>query len=1111
MQIKIWWPLLFVATIVTASILVFPADLRLADLLGKSGRTQEAIETYSRLLQKQPGRNDVRMQLSKLYIQEGDYENAVEQVEKIDDEYLIDAYTLNQIADIYSQLGNKNKTISTLEKVIDISPENPEYRRKLAEAYEWNLDSPKALDIYQSLIDESPNDVPTLKKLVTLTLAANDRVKAKLYLRRLLSQRPADLASRKRLGDIYIDADQKELATEEYERVLKATPDDNPLRARLADLYLWMQNYDHTVSHLEYLVSHNPLNDRYFDKLMKLTRETEPEKAINYLKFRISHTPQQYELYERLYHLYVHVGYTDEAIEQLQAIVKRHEDEPIWQAKLAQLYHDTMQPEQSTATLQTLLQHETYQQEAATKLRHYYQDRKKLDALASLYAELKEQNALRVAWRAEYADLLVRTHHNDEAIDEYQELLNRRPTDAATRIRLANLYLHQGESKKARRLIKNGREKYHAEDRRFLLYAASFFEKQGLPEESISAYEYLAGLSPDSKKFTMPLIALYLKTGHPEKAHALYDELIAHEPGNIDLKLEVANLHWRQRDFDGMHQQIWKISKLEPPPANIHKKIGAFYFDRSFYGLAAKHLENVDQSATPDSLTLQHLALSLAWSNQWDKARSAYVRHHENFPNDYFSHYHFGSLLAGLGESEAAEQQFKTALRLTRQQPDDRQINEVRAGIFAHRGEYEKSVGLYRTVISQYPEDLSTYLNYAEGLLLLKDYDESVKWAEHVLARQPDNYLALRLQGRALFQQRKFKQAAKSMRSLLRYAPDDPTLQLDLSEAQLNSGEWYAGMRTLKKMLDVNPAHPTARQRLNELRRLHSEAFSFDYSHEQQSDNFFKRISKFSFTKAISSLFGMALWVSEENYSSETPGFADTQYRDIGTQVTSYWRPELQTRFGAEARRLGNSWDMAGAGSVLWRFNSFASLNLAADMNALWNDPLMASFFEGRTNRLQSDLNLTLMKNIVIWNRLSYEHHSINEAHFGDALRTYAQAGYQWGLKPYLLTYYQFYNLSYQYQNAANAAIISIPENESVHYLGAAINHQLTRRFYYQFSGSIGMMPRLNTMQYFGTLHLEYTLLRNLRLRTNIAYGSQNTLIGSDKYRSFNVDFFYFY
>ena len=32
MQIKIWWPILFVVTIITASILIFPSDLRLADL-----------------------------------------------------------------------------------------------------------------------------------------------------------------------------------------------------------------------------------------------------------------------------------------------------------------------------------------------------------------------------------------------------------------------------------------------------------------------------------------------------------------------------------------------------------------------------------------------------------------------------------------------------------------------------------------------------------------------------------------------------------------------------------------------------------------------------------------------------------------------------------------------------------------------------------------------------------------------------------------------------------------------------------------------------------------------------------------------------------------------
>jgi len=151
------------------------------------------------------------------------------------------------------------------------------------------------------------------------------------------------------------------------------------------------------------------------------------------------------------------------------------------------------------------------------------------------------------------------------------------------------------------------------------------------------------------------------------------------------------------------------------------------------------------------------------------------------------------------------------------------------------------------------------------------------------------------------------------------------------------------------------------------------------------------------------------------------------------------------------------------------------------------------------------------MKNIVLWNRVSYELNSLSSGRFGNASRVQAQVGYRWGLKPYLLTYYQFYGLRYHYEKAANAAIISIPERETIHYLGVAVAQQLTRRLYYELSANIGRDTARNTTQYLGALHLEYSLFRSLRLRANIELGNQTTLVGDDKYRSFSMDFYYFY
>ena len=44
MGVKIWWPLLFVGSIILACVLIFPSDPRLADLFGRAGKFDQAIE-----------------------------------------------------------------------------------------------------------------------------------------------------------------------------------------------------------------------------------------------------------------------------------------------------------------------------------------------------------------------------------------------------------------------------------------------------------------------------------------------------------------------------------------------------------------------------------------------------------------------------------------------------------------------------------------------------------------------------------------------------------------------------------------------------------------------------------------------------------------------------------------------------------------------------------------------------------------------------------------------------------------------------------------------------------------------------------------------------------
>ena len=1110
MQIRIWWPILFVATIVAACVLIFPSELRLADLLGRAGNYDEAVQTYQQLLENDPLRNDIRIRLTKLYLVNGAYEDAAAEVEKAGVENITDVFILNQIADVYSQVGDRQNTVVTLERVVDLQPEF-RHRKKLAEAYEWDAQQDKAIAIYDELLAENPHDAKLLNKLVHLNLFQKNFPRVKNYLVRLLEVQPDNREARKLLGDVYIETGEKAFAAVEYERILKDEPDNHALREKLADLYVWIKNYDRAIPHYEHLYMQNVLNEAYFNELVAATEFRDPGRAIKYFQLRLKYLPHDAELRERLAELYLHLGYTDEAAEELRTLVRQHPDQPAYLENLAYLYQDTYRPELARQTLEDMVHMGFLSNDVFDELSIYYMDEKDYDGLLELYAELSQRDLMDAAHRSQYANILARTNKYAPAIAQYEGVLARNPRDADTRKQLANLYALTGKPKKGMHLVKIGMERYHQSDKSYLVFAAEYLNQQANYAGSILAYETLADLEAANFAYRRALIPLYIKTKDLGKAAQQYEWLMHAHPADLDLKFEYASLFWLKGDFDEMHEVVRGIEAERGSEPGIRQRVALFYFDRSFYLEAIQHLQQ-SLAATPgDSLSMQMLGLAYAWNNQPAEAKAAIAEYQKLYPNDYFTRYHMGVLLVGENRRDDALEEFQTTLALlSRQQPTSK-TRMVRAKIYAYQGRKEEAILLFDELVAASPGDLEIQVDYAEGLLTLRDYRACDLMLNEVLQSDPNHYRALRLLGQSYFEQDKHQLAAQTLNRLFVRYPADLSLGVDLSDIQLAAGDWVGSTGTLKSLLDQQPSYHPARRRLIQLRREQNEAFALDYEYHEESDNFIRQAARFVFTKAASSLAAFRVLIGEEKFSTVDGTRPEESFTNIGLGILSSFGSKLKTFIFGQARE-DDEWEAAGHASLRWNLNPRNSIVVSSDLNAIWFDPLQAAFLDGRLNRVQADVNLALFQRVLLWSELSYESHSIDKnEQFGKALRTYAQIGYRWRFAPALLTYYQFYHLNYDYKDAGRRSLLNIAENETIHYFGAAINDQLTDRLYYELSVSAGLNTRTDRAQYFGRAHLEYTLRRNLRLRSTFMYGKQNTLVGNDDNKTLALDFYYFY
>lgn len=1108
MNIKIWWPILFVCTIIVACVLIFPSDLRLADLLSDAGKFDEAIEKYHEILVQFPHRDDLRIRLSKLYLLKNEPEKAMQEIDKVDPAFDFDLNLLQQLADVFAGLQDKERTVRILEKMLTKKPDDLALKIRLAEAYQWNQQNTEAIALYDNIWRQQPED-ELLEKLVALTLAEKQYTACVGYLRAKLDRSPNDLGARTLLGEVLLADNRRHDAALEFERVLKHDRNNRALREKLAELYLWMNEVDNGRHHYEYLVRTHPENRSYFDKFIELTEQRDPERALKYYRQRLQQFPQNAALRKQFINYAVEMGFVEDAVTQSELLVQQHPGNAEYLQDLAYLYKDVHEPQKAQRVFERLLGQKNYAADAFHELKIYYEEEKQTAQLLELFTKADRMNLLDTGSRKQFIDVLLATRRYKTAIDQCTALLRTSPQEWDVRIKLAGLYLLQDDPARASRIVKTGLQ-VSGDQERFLLYAAHFFEQQKNTQESIASLQKLVRLRPAIVRYKRLLADQYVKTRKFARAEHLYREILKTEPGNIDRQLEYASLFWLQGDFQRMQTVVKHIQIPQTESSVSHRKIGQFYFSKGFYNEAIEQFSIVLRSVPEDSLSLRMSGLAHAWNNQPEIARVILARFHARYTPDLITLFQEAQLLYQSGQKTAAKDRLQRVLTLAELQ-DDREAGLIKVKALALLGQRRKALAAFEALKRAYPSDSELDIDFAEALMELHDYASAETRLTTVLEKHPENYRARRLLSYAAFEQGKYKEAARELEQLADIYPQDTRLLLDLSDSQLATGDWLSSTRTLKMLLQRFPKNSPAQVRLSQLRREQSERFASEYLYEKQTDDIFRQMFRAVVTKAVSWV-AFTFSAGRELFNTDDPALDDQTYSSAALRATTSFRSKLQASVSGKVQE--NSGDLFGSPSarIHWQFNQGNSISLSGTLNDLWFDPFQAALFQGRVDRLQTDLSLFLYKRIVMWSRFTYEQHDIRKnERLGQAYRTNVQVGYQWATNPNLLTFYQLYNLDYSFNSPAGPAIISIPEDDTIHYFGAAFSRQMTPRLYTHFSGSVGYNTVQNSAAYYGALDLEYLLLNRLRFKTQFSYGNENRLNRSENTLRLLFDISYFY
>lgn len=129
-----------------------------AEILRNAGKIDASIDVYEDIIDQFSSNPQLYHQIAMMYLYKEDYRNAIRYYDKIEDEVGINERLSVQKQKLYMQLGDKQKAIGELQKLIDNQAGNIKYYNLLANLYASEKQYEKAEKVYNKVKEISPDD-----------------------------------------------------------------------------------------------------------------------------------------------------------------------------------------------------------------------------------------------------------------------------------------------------------------------------------------------------------------------------------------------------------------------------------------------------------------------------------------------------------------------------------------------------------------------------------------------------------------------------------------------------------------------------------------------------------------------------------------------------------------------------------------------------------------------------------------------------------------------------------------------------------------------------------------------------------------------------------------
>jgi len=334
---------------------VDPSDtdsiLLLGHLYRVDNQPKKAEDAFRKVLQTDPGSKVGLANLAEIYIQNSEFEQAIEVLNKIPDADM-DSQLYGMLGYSYSQTLQYDKAIEIYEKVLSQEPDNNNIRRYYAEALLSSGKNAEARGELQKILKTEPEDGLSYKRLAMLDREEGrfDDARQELEKARTLSTDDLEIPYQQALLESTVGNNDK--AVEILKDLVKQSerpggqytvPEANNralFLERLGMVYRDQLKYSQAMDIFKQIQALGSLQEPRAELLIieTLRLERQPDKAMAEADAAVKKYPKNQDLVITRATMLGEAGHVDEAVTQLQSLLTNRPIDRSIYVSIAQVY-----------------------------------------------------------------------------------------------------------------------------------------------------------------------------------------------------------------------------------------------------------------------------------------------------------------------------------------------------------------------------------------------------------------------------------------------------------------------------------------------------------------------------------------------------------------------------------------------------------------------------------------------------------------------------------------------------------------------------------------------------------------------------------------------------